>query len=49
MSGSNVEVCESALDVNGDDNVNNKDVTTLFKYVSGSNIQISDKPYISKS
>ena len=36
---------EIALDVNGDEEVNNKDIVTLFRYLSGSGGELSDKPY----
>ena len=35
-----MEVDEAALDVNGDGEVNNKDVTRLFRYLSGFDVTI---------
>jgi len=35
-----VEVQEAALDVNGDGEVNNKDQTRLFRYLSGYGAEI---------
>ena len=45
MGGESVTVNEIALDTNGDGEVNNKDVTLLFRYINDNSIELSDKPY----
>ena len=39
------EVNQTALDINGDGSVNNKDVTVMFRYLSFDGIIISETPY----